>query len=144
MILKFQVELLSYTIFALIVISISSFLIFYFYFLRDIWQERVNFYNLYNVLNILESPILTFNSVCDYCKVSFSLNLNTSIPRNYLYLISSSENSIFYDELYSKSRIQSSLLNLNSSYFIDFRASSDKLITVFLDKLNRIIKISSS
>jgi len=144
MILKFQVELLSYTIFALIVISISSFLIFYFYFLRDIWQERINFYNLYNILNIIESPILTFNSVCDYCKVSFSLNLNTSIPRNYLYLISSSENSIFYDELYSETRIQSSLLNLNSSYLIDFRASSDRLIIISLDKLNRIIKISSS
>lgn len=144
MISKLQVELLSFTFFALIVISISSFLIFYFYFLRNIWQERVNFYNLYNLLNIIESPILTFNSVCDYCKVSFSLNLNTSIPRNYLYLISSSENSIFYDELYSKSRIQSSLLNLNSSCFLDLRASSDKLITIFLDKLNRIIKISSS
>jgi len=144
MILKIQTELLSYTIFALIVLSASSLLIFYFYFLKNVWQEKVNFYNLYTLLNIIESPILTFNSVCEYCKVSFSLNLNNSIPRNYLYLISSFENSTFYDELYSKSRIESSLLNLNSSYYIDFRASSDKPINIFVDKLNKIIKVSSS
>ena len=144
MILKIQTELLSYTIFALIVLFVSSLLIFYFYFLKNVWQEKVNFYNLYTLLNIIESPILTFNSVCEYCKVSFSLNLNTSIPRNYLYLISSFENSTFYDELYSKSRIESSLLNLNSSYYIDFKASSDKPINIFVDKLNKIIKVSSS
>jgi len=144
MILKIQTELLSYTIFALIVLSVSSLLIFYFYFLKNVWQEKVNFYNLYTLLNIIESPILTFNSVCEYCKVTFSLNLNTSIPRNYLYLISSFENSTFYDELYSRSRIESSLLNLNSSYYIDFKASSDKPINIFVDKMNKIIKVSSS
>jgi len=144
MIHKLQTELFSYTVFALIVVFVTSVFVFYFYFLRNLWQEKINFYNLYTILNVIETPILTINSVCNYCKVSFSFNLNFSIPRLYVYLISSSGNSLFYDELYSESKIQSSLLNLNSFYLIESRASSDREISISLDKLNKIIRISSS
>jgi len=105
----------------------------------------MNYLNLYSLLNVMESPILIFNSVCNYCKTYFSLNLNQTIPRNYLYLISSEpeKNNILYEELYSKSKISSSLFTLNNSYSFDIRSSSNLLIQVILNKINKRIEIKN-
>lgn len=135
-----QTEILSYVVFSFIIFSLISFLIIFFLFLRDRIAKDVNNFNVYSILNLIESPILIFDSVCNYCKVNYKFNINYSIPRNYLFYVSSEGNlRIRYEELYSATFLYSNIFNKNSTYFFDIIASSDKEISVEINRfLNKI------
>ncbi|MEM0324325.1 MAG: hypothetical protein QXW35_00275 [Candidatus Aenigmatarchaeota archaeon] len=142
--MKFQAEIISYLSFVLIIFIILSFLIYYFYFLSDFISKNFNKLNMYSVLNIFESPILIFNSACDYCKVSYIININTSFrTHNFLILISSDSSKIKYEELFSSSVISSGLFNYSKKFVYDIYAASTKRIFFEFNKINNVITIKN-
>ncbi|MEM5828172.1 MAG: hypothetical protein QW197_01545 [Candidatus Aenigmatarchaeota archaeon] len=139
-----QTEILSYVVFSFIIFSVISFLLMYFTFLRDRVAKDVNTFNVYSILNLIESPILIFDSVCKYCKVSYNLNINYSIPRNYLFYVSNEGNvRVKYEEMYSSSIIYSNIFNKNVTYFFDILASSDKNIVIEINKFQNKIEVKN-
>ncbi|MEM5830739.1 MAG: hypothetical protein QXO40_00855 [Candidatus Aenigmatarchaeota archaeon] len=141
--MKFQAEIISYLFFVLLIFTISSFLIYYFSFLSGFISKSFNKLNLYSILNVLESPILIFNSICDYCKVNYIFNINTSRAHNFLILISSNNSEIKYEELYSSSIISSKLFNYSKNFTYDIYAASTKRIFFEINKINNIITVKN-
>lgn len=139
--MKSQIEIVSYLLFVVLVIIISSFLISYFWFIGSRISRDINKLNLYSFLNIFESPIIIFNSVCNFCKVNYLLWINYSLPSNSLFLVSNhSFSKIKYEELYSSAIIYSNLLNYPLIFFIDISAHSARKIYFELNTFeNKIV-----
>lgn len=145
--MKFQVEIISYFLFSALIFILLSFFVYYFLSFSNNVTKSANKINLYSIINILESPIIIFSSVCNLCSIEFYLQMNHSQPQNFLFSLNTVLNlnnlKIKYEELYSEYVITSPIFNLNNIYFLDINANSMKKIHLIIDKLTNSIIIKN-
>ncbi|MEM5843096.1 MAG: hypothetical protein QXL97_00060 [Candidatus Aenigmatarchaeota archaeon] len=143
--IKTQTEIVSYVFFVLVVISVSSIIIYYFWSISNSIVKNVNRINLYSMLNIIESPIIVLNSVCSFCRFEYYLQTNFIQPQRYLFIVigNSTTSIINYEEVYSNSIISSNLLNYTSLFSINISASTSKKINFEINSIEKNIIIEN-
>lgn len=141
--MKLQTEILSYLIFTTIVLSLSSLSIYYFFSFHETFSKYMNRLNAYFIVNVFETPTIMFNSVCEFCKVEISFQINHSKPLEQIFVIETlsdgREIRARYEEIRSRESLNSTILNLNKVFNLYLSAISTEKIVFSLDKPARTI-----
>lgn len=104
--------------------------------------------NIYSMVNVFESPIIIFSSICSFCRVEVLFQINHTKPLEQFFIIENysdrNETKAKYEEVRSRENIISSILNLNKNFNFDLYAISAERIVFSLDKFRGVISAKNS